>query len=90
MKFIKLLLTETLPNIPALQFKEFDPNQIVRIIANTIVTLAVLCGILYGGWTLAQGFTSQDPREKQQGIVTMIGSLAVGGLIMVILNLILN
>lgn len=90
MNFIKTLLTETLQNIPALQFKEFDPNQIVKLIVNSIVTLIALAGMILGGWTLWQGISKDAPSDKTQGIVILLGSFSIGALILAIVNLMLK
>ncbi len=67
----------------------YSPNAIIRTIANTIVTLIAIAGVVYGGWTLAQGLIGHDPKEKRDGILTLFGALILGGLILTVLNLIL-
>lgn len=75
---------------PGIILKDFNGNDIVRTIVNAIVGLLALFGAVYGGWQLAQGLIGQDPKEKQQGILTLIGSLLIGGLILVIVNMMLK
>ena len=89
MNLLQMFLTETLPNIPALQFKPFDPNQIVRLIANTVLSLAMVAGIIYGAWITINGVTSKDPSDIRQGILTMVGAFVIGGLAMLVLNLVI-
>ena len=89
MNLLQIFLSETMPNIPQLQLKEFDPNQIVRMIANTILTLATIVGMIHGGWITVQGVTSKDPSDIRQGILAMVGAVVVGGLVMLILNLVI-
>lgn len=89
MNLLQMFLTETLPNIPALQLKPFDPNQIVRLIANTVLSLAMVAGIIYGAWITINGVTSKDPSDIRQGILTMVGAFVIGGLAMLVLNLVI-
>ncbi len=86
---IRMLLTETMPNIPALKLKDFDPNAVVRIIANTVITLAMIAGVLTGVWQAQKGLNSQNPQDTHQGITIMVGSIALGAMGLTILNLII-
>ncbi len=71
------------------QFQNFDPNAIARLIVNTLVGLIVIVGVVYGGWMLGQGFTSEDPKEKRNGITAILSSLVVGGLIIAVVNMVI-
>lgn len=82
-------LTATSPVNPGIVLQDYDANSIVRMIVNTVVGVLTLVGLIYGGWSLWQGFMSQDPKEKQQGFMVLIGSLVIGGFIVTLVNLIL-
>ncbi len=87
---IRMLLTETMPNIPTLQFKPIDPNQIARYVVNTLIGLALLVGVVIGGIQLAHGLPrSGDPSDKYQGLYTILGSIIVAGLVYALVNMII-
>lgn len=72
------------------QFQNFSPNAVAKVIVNTIVGLIVIVGVVYGGWMLGQGFTSEDPKEKRNGITAILSSLIVGGLVIAVVNMIIS
>lgn len=71
------------------QFADFNPNDIARVIISTIVGLMTVGGIVYGGIMLFLGFQGQDPKEKRDGVITMVASLVIGGLIITVTNMII-
>ena len=73
----------------AFQFQNFDPNAVARVIVNTLVGLIVIIGVVYGGWMLGQGFTSEDPKEKRTGIAAIMAALVVGGLVITVVNMVI-
>lgn len=73
----------------AFQFQNFDPNAVARVIVNTLVGLIVIVGVVYGGWMLGQGFTSEDPKEKRTGITAILSALIVGGLVIAVVNMVI-
>lgn len=88
MKNILMSLLQRL-DVSGIQFQNFDPNAIAKTITNGLMGLAVVAGLIYGGWTFAQGIISDDPKEKKTGVTAMIGSLVVGGLVIVVVNMVL-
>ena len=73
-----------------LELKEYNVNDIARVVINTIVGLLIVVGVVVGGWHFAQGFIGQDPKERSNGLMTMIGSGVIGALILVVVNMILK
>ena len=75
---------------PQIQFNtNFNANEVVRTIFNWLIGIIALVGAGIGGWHIASGARNQDPKETTSGIVTIVISLAVGGLILIVLNMIL-
>ncbi len=74
---------------PELVLNTYDPNEIVKYLVNTIVAVLIVVGIVTGGWQLAQGFASQDPKEKTTGATLIIGSLVIGGAIIAVVNMVI-
>lgn len=74
---------------PGIVLQNYDANAIVRVIVNTLVGVLVLAGVVYGGFQIIMGFNSDDPKEKRTGIIAVLASLSVGGLIIAVVNMII-
>lgn len=75
---------------PQIQFNsEFNANTVIKTVFNWLVGIIALIGAGIGGWHIASGSRNQDQKELVSGIVTIVISLAVGALMLVILNMVL-
>ncbi len=70
-------------------FKNYNPNEIARTIVNSLMAIVTVAGLVYGGWHLAVGIWEKDGNEKKTGIIAMLGSLVIGGLVITVVNLII-
>lgn len=77
-------------NSPQIQINpDFDANSTIRAVFNWIIGIVAIIGAGVGGFHIVMGQTNQDPKERNGGIITVIISLAVGGLMLTILNMVL-
>lgn len=67
----------------------FDANQTIRVVFNWLIGILAVIGAGVGGYHIVMGQINQDPKERNGGIVTVIMSLAVGGLMLAIINMVL-
>ena len=77
-------------NSPQIQINpDFDANSTIRAVFNWIIGIVAIIGAGVGGFHIVMGQMNQDPKERNGGIITVIISLAVGGLMLTILNMVL-
>lgn len=69
---------------------DFDANQTIRAVFNWLIGIIAIVGAGVGGYHIVMGQISQDPKERNGGIVTLIMCLAVGGVMLTILNMVLS
>ena len=69
---------------------DFDANQTIRAVFNWIVGILAIIGAGVGGFHIVMGQLNQDPKERNGGIIALIISLAAGGLMLTILNMVLK
>ena len=67
----------------------FDANQTIRTVFNWLIGVLAIAGAGVGGYHIVMGQINQDPKERSGGILTVIISLAVGGLMLTIINMVL-
>lgn len=72
-----------------IKLKDFKGNDVVRTLVNTITGILAVSGIIVGGVQIFSGIIGQDPKQRNTGIVTIITSLTVGGVILTVINMIL-
>lgn len=70
-------------------FNDFNPNEVAKTIINSLVGLLSVAGIVVGGIFLFLGFMNEDPKEKRNGVIGMLASLIIGGLILTVTNTII-
>ena len=68
----------------------FDANSTVRAVFNWLIGIIAIIGAAVGGFHIVMGQMNQDPKERNGGIITVIICLAVGGLMLTILNMVLK
>lgn len=68
---------------------DFDANKTIRAVFNWLIGVLAIAGAGIGGYHIVMGQINQDPKERSGGIIAVIVSLAVGGLILTILNMVL-
>ena len=68
---------------------DFDANQTIRSVFNWLIGILAVAGAGVGGFHIVMGQINQDPKERSGGILTVIISLAVGGLMLTIINMVL-
>lgn len=78
-----------LADIAEFQFNSFNPNDIAKQIITTLVGLFTVGVFLYGAIHLYMGFSNQDPKDKRDGIIAMLASLVLGGLVITVTNTII-
>ncbi len=61
--------------------KAFDANAIVHTIIHAVVAVLVVSCLINGGRKVLDGQQSGDPKEKSDGITTIIWGLVIGGVI---------
>lgn len=67
----------------------FDANQTIRAVFNWLIGILAVAGAGVGGYHIVMGQINQDPKERNGGLVTVIICLAVGGLMLTIINMVL-
>lgn len=72
------------------EFNDYVPNDIVRVIINCLTGLIIVVGVAYGGYTMAMGFISEEPREKRNGLTAILSSIVIGSLILIIVNMVIK
>lgn len=78
------------PSSPQIQINpNFDANQTIRTVFNWLIGVLAIVGAGVGGYHIVMGQVNQDPKERSGGIITVIISLAVGGLMLTIINMVL-
>lgn len=68
----------------------FDANQTIRAVFNWLIGIIAVIGAGVGGYHIVMGHIHQDPKERNGGIVTVLMCLAVGGLMLTIINMVLK
>ena len=68
---------------------DFDANKTIRAVFNWLIGILAVAGAGVGGYHIVMGQINQDPKERSGGIITVIISLAVGGLMLTIINMVL-
>lgn len=69
--------------------KNFDANAIVHTVIHAIVAVLVVSCLINGGRKILDGQQSGDPKEKSDGITTLIWGLVIGGVIEAVAALVL-
>ena len=84
------ICAEETTSSPQIQINpDFDANQTIRAVFNWLIGILAVAGAGVGGYHIVMGQINQDPKERSGGIITVIISLAVGGLILTIINMVL-
>lgn len=82
MKFLKInALTVTMPTLNAIDFTE-----IMKTIASSVSVLILAIAVIYGGWTLYEGFSDDSPAAKKKGFIVLLGGIIAAGLMYVLLT----
>ena len=68
----------------------FNANQTIRAVFNWLIGIIAVIGAGVGGYHIVMGHINQDPKERNGGIVTVLMCLAVGGLMLTIINMVLK
>ena len=85
------ICAEETTSSPQIQINpDFDANQTIRAVFNWTVGILAIIGALVGGFHIIVGQSNQDPKERTGGFLTLIISLAAGGLMLTILNMVLK
>ncbi len=74
----------------ALSYAAIDVTAIMTTIANWIGGIIMAIGVLFGGYELFQGFTDDQPSKRKHGITVLIIGISIGGLIMVVFNMVIG
>lgn len=91
-----LFLTLALPicaatGNPQIQINpDFDANKTIRAVFNWLIGIIAVIGAGVGGYHIVMGHINSDPKERNGGIVTVLIALAVGGLMLTIVNMVLK
>ena len=84
------ICAEETTSSPQIQINpNFDANQTIRAVFNWLIGILAVAGAGVGGYHIVMGQINQDPKERSGGIITVIISLAVGGLMLTIINMVL-
>ena len=59
-------------------------NQVVEIVFNGIVSVIAIVGLLYGAWSLFEGFTGDQPESKRRGFFVIVATVAIVGMILLL------
>ena len=87
---IPAFAAETETGTPQIQFNtNFNANDAIKTIFNWIIAIIGLAGVGIGGFHIVMGQINQDTKERNGGIITLFVSLAAGGLMILLLNMIL-
>ncbi len=87
MNLARIALTEAIN--AGIQIKDYDTNEIIRTIVSYFAALIAIIGVVYGLWQLAMGYWKDSPQDRTAGLVSVIASIAAGGLIYIVVNMIL-
>ena len=84
------ICAEDTTSSPQIQINpDFDANQTIRSVFSWLIGILAVAGAGVGGFHIVMGQINQDPKERSGGILTVIISLAVGGLMLTIINMVL-
>ena len=84
------ICAEEATSSPQIQINpDFDANKTLRAVFNWLIGILAVAGAGVGGYHIVMGQINQDPKERSGGIITVIISLAVGGLMLTIINMVL-
>lgn len=84
------ICAEDTTSSPQIQINpDFDANKTLRAVFNWLIGILAVAGAGVGGYHIVMGQINQDPKERSGGIITVIISLAVGGLMLTIINMVL-
>ena len=84
------ICAEDTTSSPQIQINpNFDANQTIRSVFSWLIGILAQAGAGVGGFHIVMGQINQDPKERSGGILTVIISLAVGGLMLTIINMVL-
>ena len=84
------ICAEDTTSSPQIQINpNFDANQTIRTVFNWLISILAIAGAGVGGYHMIVGNANQDPKERSGGFMTIIFSLAVGGLMLTIINMVL-
>ena len=82
MNFLKIMaLTVTMPTLNAIDF-----NEIMKTIASSVSVLILAVAVIYGGWSLYEGFSDDSPAAKKKGFIALLGGVIAAGLMYVLLT----
>lgn len=85
------ICAEDTTSSPQIQINpNFDANQTIRSVFSWLIGILAVAGAGVGGFHIVMGQINQDPKERSGGILTVIISLAVGGLMLTIINMVLK
>ena len=85
------ICAEDTTSSPQIQINpDFDANQTIRSVFSWLIGILAVAGAGVGGYHIVMGQINQDPKERSGGIITVIISLAVGGLMLTIINMVLK
>ena len=85
------ICAEDTTSSPQIQINpDFDANQTIRSVFSWLIGILAGAGAGVGGFHIVMGQINQDPKERSGGILTVIISLAVGGLMLTIINMVLK
>ena len=85
------ICAEDTTSSPQIQINpDFDANQTIRSVFSWLIGILAVAGAGVGGYHIVMGQINQDPKERSGGILTVIISLAVGGLMLTIINMVLK
>ena len=85
------ICAEDTTSSPQIQINpDFDANQTIRSVFSWLIGILAVAGAGVGGFHIVMGQINQDPKERSGGILTVIISLAVGGLMLTIINMVLK
>ena len=84
------ICAEDTTSSPQIQINpDFDANQTIRSVFSWLIGILAVAGAGVGGFHIVMGQINQEPKERSGGILTVIISLAVGGLMLTIINMVL-
>lgn len=55
---------------------------LLNIIMTAVQTIIAVAGLLYGGYSLWDGFTADQPQEKKRGIIVLIVTVVIFGVLL--------
>ena len=72
-----------------IQLKDFNGNEIVRQIVSYLGGIVCIVGTIVGGVTIVMGRITDDPKLFPKGFLTIVICHGVGGVMLLIVNMML-